>query len=337
MANAEFKNLSVDDIILDYENPRIALWIEMYKKPSSEDIALALGVGERTQRDTTATYSSLRESIKTNKGLIHPIIVNKKTDGALIVIEGNTRVAIIREFKRDGIEGDWTTVPSMVYANLGQSEIDAIRLQAHLVGPRDWKPYAKAKYLSSLRNKSHLTMAQIVDFCGGRKNQISSYIDAYSDMEAYYRPLCDDGEFDPRRFSSFVELQNPIVQTALLDTGFNKEHFAKWIKDFKIKRQERVRDLPRVLKNTKAKEIFLKRNIDEALKIIDVLDSTDTSLSNASIYDLAKEISIKIGKIGWEEVQQLKEDTESDEFNILFSARDRLGFLCDDIDGEPSE
>jgi len=40
MANAEFKNLSVDDIILDYENPRIALWIEMYKKPSSEDIPL---------------------------------------------------------------------------------------------------------------------------------------------------------------------------------------------------------------------------------------------------------------------------------------------------------
>ena len=339
MTKVEFKYLSVDDIHLDLENPRIAQWIEMYSEDSlsSEAISMALGVGEHSPGDSKTTYHSLRESIKTNKGLIHPIIVNKQKDDKYIVIEGNTRVSIIREFKKNGIEGEWNTVPSMVYDDLGQAEIDAIRLQAHLVGTREWRPYAKAKYLSSLRNKSHLTLAQIVDFCGGRKNEVNAYIDAYADIETYYRPLCEDGNFDPSRFSAFVELQKPSIQTAILEAGFNKTDFAKWIIDLKIKRLEKVRDLPRVLRNEKAKDVFLKKNIEEALKILEIPVSEELSLANATIYDLAKEICARISKIGWEEVQQLKHDNESDDANILFSARDRLVNLCDDISGDLDE
>jgi hypothetical protein len=333
VANAKFKEIPVNDISLDFGNPRIAQWIEMYKDPTSEDIALALGVGEKKQKDATATYSSLKESIKTHKGLIHPIIINTESDGKLVVIEGNTRVAIIREFYKDGVDGEWETVPSMVYQELSKSSIDAIRLQAHLVGPRQWRPYAKAKYLSSLRNESHLTLSQIIDFCGGQKSEVISYIDAFGDMETHYRPLCDDGEFDPKRFSAFVELQKPIVQTALLDSGYNKDDFSLWIKDYKIKRLERVRDLPRVLKNPAAKSIFLNKNIDEAVKVIDVLDTADKTFKNATIYELAKAISVRISKIGWEDVQHMKEETEAENANLLFSVRDKLDMLCNDIEG----
>ena len=73
----------------------------------------------------------------------------------------------------------------MVYDNLSQAEIDAIRLQAHLVGPRDWDPYSKAKYLDHLRNAKHLTLDQIVDFCGGRKREVLDYISGYTEMEKY--------------------------------------------------------------------------------------------------------------------------------------------------------
>ena len=131
--------------------------------------------------------------------MIHPIIVDKESSGRLVVIEGNTRTLIYREFNNQGVSGDWSTIPAMVYSGLPEEEIDAIRLQAHLVGPRQWDPYSKAKYLVHLRNRQHLTLNQIVDFCGGRKREVLDYIDAYQDMESYYRPLLEsDDEFDPR-------------------------------------------------------------------------------------------------------------------------------------------
>ncbi|MBT89350.1 MAG: hypothetical protein CMN79_02500 [Spirochaetales bacterium] len=334
MPKPKYTDLPVDKIQLDLSNPRIAQWMEMYKNPTSEDIALALGVRESSTGEATTTYTSLKESIKTNKGLIHPIIVNKQSDGNHVVIEGNTRVAIIREFRDDEIDGDWNTVPSMVYDSLDQEIIDAIRLQAHLVGPRQWRPYAKAKYLFSLRNESHLTLEQIVDFCGGRKSEVNSYINAYSDIEKYYRPLCDDSEFDPTRFSAFVELQKPIIQTALVNNGFNKTDFSTWIKELKIRRLEKVRALPRVLNNSNAKDIFLRSNIEEAIRSLDVTTQGENVLSDATIFQLAKEISVKIGNIVWAEVQSLKEDIGAENVEYLFNAKDNLHSLCKDIESD---
>jgi len=334
MTKPKYMDIPIDKIMLDLTNPRIAQWIEMYPEPTSEGIAMALGVGESNTGEPSTTYSSLKESIKTNKGLIHPIIVNKQLDGVHVVIEGNTRVAIIREFNESDIDGDWKTVPSMVYEHLEQEIIDAIRLQAHLVGPRMWKPYAKAKYLYSLRNKSHLTLDQIIDFCGGRKSEVNSYIDAYSDIEKYYRPLCDDSEFDPSRFSAFVELQKPIIQSALIDSGYDKKDFSKWIKDLKIGRLEKVRSLPRVLKNPAAKNIFIKSNIDEALKVLDDTSQGKTLLSDANIFQLAKEISFKINKISWKEVNSLKDDIHAEKVESLLQANYSLQSICRDIETE---
>ena len=95
-----------------------------------------------------------------------------------------------------------------MYDQLDEKDIDAIRLQAHLVGPRQWDPYSKAKYLNYLSNSEHLTTDQIIDFCGGQKSEVHRFIDAYNDMEDHYRPLlASDDQFDPTRFSAFVEMQ----------------------------------------------------------------------------------------------------------------------------------
>ncbi len=196
---AHFEMIPIDEIVLDKENPRIAKWIEMYGDDvRAEDMALALGTGDGTSGDKGTTFSSLKQSILTNRGIIHPIIVNRGLDGTKIVIEGNTRLALYLEFRDGQKNGNWDTIPAMLYENMSQSSIDSIRLQSHLVGPREWRPYSKAKYLDALRNKEHLTFSQIVDFCGGKKNEVTNLIDAYNDMEKYYRPILeDDGEFDP--------------------------------------------------------------------------------------------------------------------------------------------
>ena len=216
---AEHKNLPIDEVKLDSTNPRIQNVLEMYEELSENEIGLALGAGGGENSDEGGTtYSSLKAAIKSNGTLIQPIIVNKTSDNLHTVIEGNTRLFIYRTLRQEDAPGDWGNIPCVVHEDLEQHKIDAIRLQAHLVGPRPWNPYAKGKYLHHLANIEHMPLGQLEDYCGGRKREVETYIRAYSDMEEFYRPVTDDegyAEFDETKFSAFAELQATKIKTAL--------------------------------------------------------------------------------------------------------------------------
>jgi hypothetical protein len=232
-----FEMVGISSIELDIDNPRIARVLEMYPSPTPDQIHLALGVNDSPVDGDPigTTFYSLQQSIRTHGGIIHPIIVNREPTGRLVAIEGNTRVAIYKRFSDEDGGTNWNEIPAMVYEALDQAEIEAIRLQAHLVGPRSWDPYSKAKYLYRLRNQHHLTWNQIVDFCGGKQREAQEYVDAYQDMEKHYRPvLTSDGDFDQTRFSAFVELQKPRVKQAILAAGFNLTDFSKWVDQRRI-------------------------------------------------------------------------------------------------------
>ena len=87
---SNYVELPVADIELDISNPRIARGVAYYDPITSEIMALLLG-------STSEACASLRESIRENKGIIHPIVVNKRVDGTYVVIEGNTRLQIYND------------------------------------------------------------------------------------------------------------------------------------------------------------------------------------------------------------------------------------------------
>ena len=87
---SNYVELPVDSIELDKSNPRIAHALSYYDPITSEITALLLG-------STSDSCASLRESIKENGGIIHPIVVNKRSDGTYVVIEGNTRLQVRRK------------------------------------------------------------------------------------------------------------------------------------------------------------------------------------------------------------------------------------------------
>ena len=178
---SNYIELPVDSIELDISNPRIALGIARFDPITSDIMALLLG-------STSESCSSLRESIKENRGIIHPIVVNKREDGTYIVIEGNTRLQIYKDFISSGEPGDWTKIRTIVYEGLSNEQMHAIRLQAHLVGPREWDPYSKAMYLNHLDKVEHMPMATLISFCGGNskaseiRNMISAFNDIYTQI-----------------------------------------------------------------------------------------------------------------------------------------------------------
>ena len=327
-----YEQLPVANLELDVSNPRVARIIEMYGAAITYDrMRLALGVSPSDDPDTGTTFYSLRESIKTNGGIIHPIIVNDTADGRLVVIEGNTRTVIYKEFVSEGLEGDWDTIPAIVHPNLSQADIDAVRLQAHLVGPRQWDPYSKAKYLHHLRNAEHLSFNQIVDFCGGRQQEIIRYIDAYTDMEEFYRPVLEsDDQFDATRFSAFVEMQRGTVLDALLQGGFTKSDFAQWVHDGLISPLSLVRSLPRILKNTEARDTFIRDGAREAAKLLDAPSPLE-SLRIASFTQILNEIKRRIWAMPYIDLRRLKEQIGSEDNDAIIETRDALVQLCEDI------
>jgi len=331
--SSNFENLKVDSIDLDLTNPRIARVMSMYTTPTSEQIALALGVNSNDGDGRAGTsYVSLKQSIRTNGGVIHPIIVNRQSNGKLVVIEGNTRVQIYKEFKDKKYSGAWDMIPAITYDNLDIKQIDAIRLQAHLVGPRPWDPYSKAKYLAHLSNDENLTAEQIVDYCGGNKREVNNYIVAYEDMEEYYRPILDsDQDFDQTRFSAFVELQAGRVCESLVNTGFTKTDFARWVDDRRLSPLSNVRKLPRILRDQRSKEIFLKSGAEEALKVLDT-PGQDSSLDNASLCQLLKSVIKQIRRIKYTEVKKLRSEPECEESEMLMEAKDAIVELCEEIE-----
>jgi hypothetical protein len=203
--------LPVDEIELDRTNPRIRRFLEIYAgEPTYDNIALALDVaGSGGDAQGATTPEKLRNSILTNGGIMQPIIVNKDRDGRLVCIEGNTRLYIYRAFVDEHVEGDWTHIPALVHEELGVTDIDAIRLQAHLVGPRPWDAYSKAKYLWELQHKELMPLDRIIAFCGGNRRDVVQAIQAYADMETYYRPVCTDDYYDTEKYSGFVDFKIP--------------------------------------------------------------------------------------------------------------------------------
>jgi hypothetical protein len=267
---AKHENAPVGEIVLDRANPRIRKFLEMYGETITPDqIYQALGAAGDDESESSTSFEKLTNSVLTNGGIIQPVILNRRSDGTLVCIEGNTRVALYQSFIAESVKGDWTSIPAIVYCDMTEAQIDAIRLQVHLVGTRAWDPYSKAKYLHQLRTQELMPFERIVEFSGGRKKEIVESINAFSDMEQHYRPILpDDSAFDTRRFSGFVELQKPGIKDAVLVSGFTLNDFALWIHEDKLSPLNTIRSLPRILRNQKAREAFLKYGAKEAMKLL---------------------------------------------------------------------
>jgi hypothetical protein len=309
--------------------------LENYQgEPTSEQIALALDVAGGDDTQGVTTPEKLRNSILTNGGIMQPIIVQKREDGRLVCIEGNTRLYIYRSFAKDQVEGDWTKIPALVHESISEQHVDAIRLQAHLVGPRPWDPYSRAKYLWELQYKELMPLDRIVAFCGGNRREVTVAIGAYSDMENYYRPICDADDFDPEKYSGFVELQNTKVKDAILRAGFSLSDFAQWIRKGNIKNLEQVRRLARILPDKKAREVFLKKDVKAALDVLEKPE-LNAGLKGASISQLARALSEKIESIPYAEVIRLRANPEDDAVRFINDALDALQGLVKDLNASP--
>ena len=335
--------LNVDRVLFDTDNPRIKMALEKYgDQLNAERIHFAL----RSATDGgkgASSYSSLRDSILTSGGVMAPITVIVKA-GGYVCIDGNTRLAIYKQFLKNGVKGNWSQIKAIVLDNADQRYIETIRVSAHLVGPREWPAYEKARYLHYLRSQRFMDYSEMIALCGGNKTEIEHQIDAYHDMNEYYRDVVDDTAFHIDRFSGFVQLQRPRIKEAIFEASLDLKDFGEWIRDGKIYRLEDVRQLPKVLRDDEARKTFLEggpRSIEKAIRLLEQKAENEIgqtvgeiTLETASVYQLAEVLARRINDLPYSELRALKDkehDKVAEQIGTLEALSARLHNLLEDV------
>ncbi len=334
----EYQFLEVAKIEFDTENPRIKKALEKYSdKITAERIHFALRSAS-DDSNATSSFARLRDSIHANGRITQPIVVAIQGDKK-ICIDGNTRLAIYQDFLKQETTGSWNKIPALVMSNAQPRDIETIRVSAHLVGPRPWPAYEKARYLHYLYHTEFMAFDEMVALCGGNRPEIERQIDAYEDMNEYYRNVVDDTAFHIDRFSGFVELQKPQVKQAIFEAGFELKNFGEWIRDGNIYRLADVRQLPKVLRDEEARDIFINggiRSIERATKHIDrkTEPESNVDIKDTPIYMLAKILSEKIHDMPFSMIQALQKGENNEDIEavrIFEDLADRLSELLKNV------
>ena len=262
-----------------------------------------------------------------------------------VCIDGNTRLTIYRELQEEGAPGDWAAINCLVLDNPTQNDIETIRVTAHLVGAREWPAYEKARYLHHLRNVEYMDYDELIARCGGNKTTITQQIDAYHDMNEFYRDANSDDAFKPDRFSGFIELQKVGIKDSIYEAGFDLHDFGKWIREGQIYRLADVRKLPRVLADDDAKDALVNEkigSIEDAINIADanrkrkdVLPSPEsTTVAKASIAILSETLLQRIKSLPREDYVALRDrqyEAAQQEVDVLMELAEHLHDLLKDV------
>lgn len=338
-----YRPIPTEQIAFDKENPRIKVALEKYgDRLDDERIRFALQTATGGS-PSASSYRSLKDSIRAARGISVPIVV-WSDDDRFVCVDGNTRLAIYRELHDENAPGDWTTINCLILDSPDQRDIETIRVTAHLVGARDWPAYEKARYLHHLRNIEFMDYDELVARCGGNKATITRQIDAYHDMNEFYRDVNSDDAFNVNRFSGFVELQKSGIKDSIYSAGFELHDFGRWIRDGQIYRLADVRRLPRVLADGEATTAFVTggvRSIEGAIGIAEANRRKDvqppaleTPVAEASMATLAEALLQRIKSLPRQDYIALRDrqyETADQDVDVLRELAEHLHDLLEDV------
>ena len=338
-----YHSLPTEQIAFDEENPRIKVALEKYgDKLDDQRIRFALQTATEGS-SATSSYRSLKDSIRASRGISVPIVVSPNA-GGFVCVDGNTRLAIYKELRDEEAPGDWTTINCLVLDDPSPTDIETIRVTAHLVGAREWPAYEKARYLHYLRNVEFMDYDELIARCGGNKATITRQIDAFHEMNEFYRDVSSDDAFKVDRFSGFVELQKRNIKNSIFDAGFDLHDFGRWIRNGQIYRLDSVRKLPLVLADDEATAVFVEggvRSIEDAVEVAEANRRRDihpspleTSVANASMATLAEALLGKIKSLPRQDYIALRDrqyETADQEVDVLSDLVEQLQDLLQDV------
>ena len=200
--------VSVDDLHLDPRNPRIQQVGDGFDE-------------QQILRILWREYSveEVAWSIAQNGYFPHEPLFVTEEDGKLVVVEGNRRLAAVR-ILRDSQLREWLQATALPKISEGRatdlSTLPAIRCRRgeiwryigfkHVNGPQPWNSFAKAEYITWVRNELGTGLAEIANAVGDTHSTVARLYRAYMALKQAEDHGVYDREQRARKHFSFSHL-----------------------------------------------------------------------------------------------------------------------------------
>lgn len=251
----EIDDISVDDIMLDEENPRIGYWsdniLRITDTTSQKDLEFALKSSNNDE------YNRLKRSIEAGGGATEMIWVMEK-DKKYLCIDGNTRVIIYKDLRDKYPKKEtYKKIKARILPeNTDERARNFIRLIAHLRAQNDWQAYERARMLYILWYHKGYTEEELQNTTKLSLNDIRKWREAYKTMNDQFLPRYGNKSDALMKFSYFVEYETPKIKDGMRKHGLDIKDFCDWVGTGEISRAQDVRDLRKMLENDEIADIL---------------------------------------------------------------------------------
>jgi hypothetical protein len=250
------ERVSIDEIRLDPNNPRIRLQIKygVKGKPAKPEDLLSLVQAQ-------PGYDDLQKQIRKLGGIYDPIIV--RHNGT--VVEGNTRLAALRVLHGTNREDErWKTAPiTRLPADVPENLIEMLMANFHIAGKTMWRPASQADQIYRLVKELGVPLQQVADETRMTTREVEHYLSAYEYLihevlpEAVKNGSTDWQQILESKFSHALELMKGKKLKSIRDDPAARKDLAKLIAHNKIKGAE-VRKLPEIISDKRTTDILNK-------------------------------------------------------------------------------
>jgi hypothetical protein len=257
----EVKLIDITELRYWRENPRVDSIVRQRfpdGKATDEDIEKELWALD--------SVKELFQDIKKNGGLIDEILV--KGDQ---VLEGNSRLCAYRQLYKRATSDDeklnWLGIRARVIPDATSSEaIFAILGTWHIKGKAEWKTFEKASYITRIHREHGKTTKEIATLLKRPEAEVKNMIETYDHMQR--KGITETQE--QRKFSAVYEIvKNRDMKKLHVEEPELHEACLDAVKEGRFDRAEAVRDLPKIMRDKKARRAFLDEHlpIEEAAEI----------------------------------------------------------------------
>jgi len=278
------ESLPIDELYFLPDNPRV------YNKISKISGFNQLSMDEK--RDLIydimldeASVKNLEPEIKRDGGLHDPIIVRCDTNE---VIDGNSRLAVYRKFRDDCQHEKWNRIDCVIVSNLTDEQQTRLLSQAHLKGPTEWSPYAKALFCYRQVVEQKVTRTELHETSGISVKEISACVNIIN--------LMNENKDEEESHYSYYEvlIKKPKISSSIKEKPNLKNKLLREIKANTNNgfTSQKMRDqLPYVIDKPKVLTNFINGKID-----------LEEAYDRAKITDTQKKLKTILGRL--DEIEQ---------------------------------
>jgi hypothetical protein len=292
----ERRDVSIGEIVLDPDNPRIQHAVRQKANGGTELTAEAL-------RDLILDQpgvSDLFKAIRDNGGLIEPIYV--RPDGR--VIEGNCRAAAtMRLHGTSKSEARWQTIPVFMVPKITDRQVAVLQGQFHVAGKNKWRAYEKAGHLHTMHTELKMDVKSIARALGMQERVVARLLEAYKTMREKVLPKIKGGR-GLDRWSHVEEFYKNKDLEDYRKSESNIDEFVSMVVDKKLKHGAQVRDLPKILKHERATKVLKKEGFKEAFAVVGKMDPTADSV----VFRKVKELTDLLRSLASTELQRVRQE-----------------------------